>query len=133
VYLLDTHAWLWLVMGRASTTGFGSIDNSKPWALSAISLWEVAMLESFGRVVFEMPLAEWFTKALRPDCYRVLPITPDIAVASGKLPPGMHGDPADRIIAATACVHRATLITADRRLLDCAERAGYGTLPITKD
>ena len=133
MFLLDTHAWLWLVMGRPAAAVLGAIKRPKPWALSAISLWEVAMLEASGRIVLEMPLADWFSKAITPEYYRILPLTPEIAVTCARLPPEMHGDPADRIIAATALVHRATLITADRRLLDCAERVGYGTFPLAKD
>jgi PIN domain nuclease of toxin-antitoxin system len=45
-----------------------------------------------------------------------LPLTGEIAMLAGELE-GLHGDPADRFIAATAIVHDATLVTADDRLL----------------
>ena len=46
---------------------------------------------------------------------RVLPITPEIAVLAQEI--GLiQGDPADRLIAATAIHHRARLVTADRTL-----------------
>ena len=51
-------------------------------------------------------------------------MTPEIAVESTCLPGELHGDPADRIIAATARELGATLVTADRKLLDYAA-AGY--------
>lgn len=132
MYLLDTHAWLWLVAGAAPCQAMHDIRADEPWAVPAISMWEIAMLASRGRIVLDLPLAEWLTRALRPDCFAVVPITPAIAVASASLPDEMPGDAADRIIAAMAVVHRATLVTADRRLLDCAERAGYGTFALAK-
>jgi PIN domain nuclease of toxin-antitoxin system len=46
-----------------------------------------------------------------------LPLTGEIAIVAGELD-GLHGDPADRFIAATAIAHDATLMTADQRLLD---------------
>jgi PIN domain nuclease of toxin-antitoxin system len=45
-----------------------------------------------------------------------LPLTGEIAILAGELE-GLHGDPADRFIAATAIAHDATLMTADNRLL----------------
>ncbi len=90
------------------------------------------MLDARGRVVLQKPLSAWFGDMLGSGKYTLLPITPDIAVASGRLPEEMHGDPADRLIAATALVHRATLITADRQLLACASLAGYQTLPLER-
>lgn len=47
---------------------------------------------------------------------RELALTGDIAIMAGELE-NLHGDPADRIIAATAIAHDATLITADAKLL----------------
>jgi PIN domain nuclease of toxin-antitoxin system len=52
--------------------------------------------------------------ALTARALRVLPITPEIAALSVAL--GLHGDPADRIIAATAVHHDAGLVTSDLRL-----------------
>jgi PIN domain nuclease of toxin-antitoxin system len=45
-----------------------------------------------------------------------LPLTGEIAILAGELE-GLHADPADRFIAATAIAHDATLMTADNRLL----------------
>ena len=47
---------------------------------------------------------------------RELPLTGEIAIIAGELE-NLHGDPADRIIAATAIAHDATLMTADENLL----------------
>lgn len=45
-----------------------------------------------------------------------LPLTGEIAILAGELE-GLHSDPADRFIVATAIAHDATLLTADDRLL----------------
>ena len=45
-----------------------------------------------------------------------LPLTGEIAIIAGELE-GLHGDPADRFIVATAIAHDAMLLTADDRLL----------------
>jgi PIN domain nuclease of toxin-antitoxin system len=50
--------------------------------------------------------------------FRLLPITPEIALRAYEWPEDFHGDPADRLIAATASVHRLTLVTSDEKLLE---------------
>ena len=55
--------------------------------------------------------AKWLTEGLRE-----LPLTGDIAILAGELE-GLHGDPVDRVIAATAIAHGAVLVTADANLL----------------
>jgi PIN domain nuclease of toxin-antitoxin system len=64
------------------------------------------------------PVGQWLTLALRFPGVRLLPLTPEIAVASTQLPGTFHKDPADQIIVATARVHGCPLVTADARILD---------------
>lgn len=63
--------------------------------------------------------ADWLPAALA-GIQRHAPVTHEIVLAAERLP--LHGDPADRFIAATAQIHDLTLVTADRRLL------GLGTI-----
>jgi PIN domain nuclease of toxin-antitoxin system len=84
--------------------------------VSAISLWEIAMLVSKGRLAIPGPLLPWFQEALSREKIRLVPITPAIAVISGALP--IHGDPADRLIAATALDFDCPLATVDGNLLN---------------
>ncbi len=79
-----------------------------------ISLWEIAMLIDKGRVKVPVSVADFLTNLLALRALRVLPITVDIATRSAGL--GLHGDPADRLIAATAIEHKAVLLTADQKL-----------------
>lgn len=76
------------------------------------------MLVSKGRLVLDRDVDEWVQKALSFSGVRLEPISPEVAVASTRLPGIIHADPADRMIAATARHLGSTLITADRLLLD---------------
>lgn len=64
----------------------------------------------------------WVTTALAKTGVRLLPISSQIAVSSSFLPDGFHGDPADRIIVASAIASSATLITRDAQILAYARR-----------
>jgi PIN domain nuclease of toxin-antitoxin system len=101
-------------LGPRARSAIEDADAAGQLALCDISLWEVAMLVAHGRLAPGTDCRSFLDLALSARSISVLPITVDIAARSVSLP--LHGDPADRIIAATAIVHRATLVTADRRL-----------------
>ncbi len=128
--ILDTHVWIWLVNGGPEPLLGGATDAirracaASALAVSAISIWEVAMLEAKGRLQLQMDCLEWVAEATRRAGLRVLPLSPEVAVASTRLPGDLHGDPADRIIAATARHEGAILVTRDRSLLGYAAQ-GY--------
>lgn len=124
--LLDTHAWVWLLNGdqKLSPKALRAIEKSlsaEAALLSAISPWEVAMLVSNGRLTLDRDVGEWVNAAVSIPGTRIESISPEIAVASTRLPGNIHTDPADRLIAATARHLGALLITDDQLLLD------YGT------
>jgi PIN domain nuclease of toxin-antitoxin system len=83
-----------------------------------ISLWEIAMLAERGRIDAGTDILRFLHLTLTARSLRVLPITPEIASLSVSL--GLHGDPADRLIAATAVHHDAALVTSDHRLRSAA-------------
>ncbi|HBA88399.1 MAG TPA: PIN domain nuclease [Geobacter sp.] len=85
-------------------------------ACSTISLWEIAMLMNKGRVKVAIPPRDFLADIIAASRLQVLPITPDIAFYSCYHADFAHGDPADRIIAATALHHKATLLTSDTKL-----------------
>ena len=125
--LLDTHVWLWLVAGsrELSMQIRHTIDRalgSGTLRIAAISLWEIAMLASRGRIVLGKSIGLWLDEALADPGPTVDPLSPQIAIESSALPEAFHRDPADRLIVATARVANATLITRDRRILDYAAR-----------
>lgn len=120
--LLDTHAFIWLLNGseRLGRKARKAVQRSLGEAavlVSAISPWEIAMLVGKGRLVLDRDVGEWLTTALALPGVRLEPLSPEIAVASTRLPGSLHADPADRIIAATARHLGASLVTEDRLLL----------------
>jgi PIN domain nuclease of toxin-antitoxin system len=88
--------------------------------ISPISAWEVGLLASRGRIQLLITPQRWFARLFESRGVRLAEMSPDVLVASSFLPGKPPGDPADRIIAATARDLGATLITRDRALL------GYG-------
>lgn len=125
IVLLDTHAWVWLLNGdpRIGRKARNAIERSlseEAVLLSVISPWEVAMLVSKGRLALDRDVGEWVHAAVDLAGIRIEPISPEIAVASTRLPGSMHADPADRMIVATARHLGAVLVTDDQLLLDYA-------------
>ncbi|MCI0436958.1 MAG: type II toxin-antitoxin system VapC family toxin [Gemmatimonadetes bacterium] len=87
-------------------------------AISAMSVSEAAMLEATGRITLSRSVDEWLASALTAPGLRLVELSPGIALESTRLPWEPHGDPADRIIIATARVLGATLVTCDDAILD---------------
>jgi PIN domain nuclease of toxin-antitoxin system len=118
--VLDTNALVWLLMAndRLGTKAERQIDEAFRTSrviVSATSFWEVAMLVSKNRLNVGKPLDQWRTDALKLGMEEI-PIDGEIAVQAVLLS-GLHGDPADRFIAATAIRAQAPLVTADANLL----------------
>ena len=123
--LLDTHVLLWWLQGDGPLSPgqrrtLGAADGDSPLRVSDISLWEVAMLHSLGRIQLKLPLRDWLEKAVAPPLVRRHGISPAIAAELAALPDWFHRDPADRVLVATARVLGATLLTQDRRILESA-------------
>ena len=127
--LLDTHVLLWLSEGnktlkRTAIQRIESRARTDGLAVSGISFWEVAMLAQHGRVSLTCPVPSWRDTVLDLPGMREVPVSGTIGIEAAELPGEVHGDPADRILAATTRVERLELATRDRRLLDYAE-AGH--------
>ncbi len=122
--LLDTHCWLWAQFGQTekfSRPGHRMLEKAAQngaLRVSVISVWEIGLLESKGRLALKMSCIEWVNQALATPGLSLLPLTPEIAIESSRLPGEIHADPADRILIATARITGAQLLTADQRLLD---------------
>jgi PIN domain nuclease of toxin-antitoxin system len=120
VVLLDTHVLVWLDeasprLGEAAIEMIDTAFQSGVAAVSAISFWEVGMLIRKGRIRFEMDLGVWRDDFLEQGLVE-LAVTGEIGIRAADFE-NFHGDPADRLIAASALQHSATLLTADERLL----------------
>jgi PIN domain nuclease of toxin-antitoxin system len=121
---LDTHCWLWVELGerdRFSRSGRLAFEEAEVRGLlfvSVISVWELGLLEKRGRVSLPMDIRTWVQEIFEKPGLSLAPLTAEIAIESNNLPGDLHGDPADRILAATARILGATLLTKDRRLLE---------------
>jgi len=125
--LLDTCAAIWIVKRMPL-----SVDSRKTIQkaysanagvyVSPFTAWEVGMLVGKGRLTLTIPPDVWFNSLIEMPGIRLAPLTPQILLASSTLPGVPPGDPADRIIAATARAFAHTLITRDSKLLDYAQQ-----------
>jgi PIN domain nuclease of toxin-antitoxin system len=125
VLILDTCALIFDALdpnrlGKKATTAIVQADDAGRLACCDISLWEIAMLVAKGRLNPGTNAQEFIQLMLAARKITVLPITPEIAVKSALAEFCPHGDPADRIIAASAMIHKAKLVTSDRKLATVA-------------
>ncbi len=119
--VLDTHAWLWLALEprRLSATATAAIQQASSTdgiAIASISLVEMAMLIVRGRVVTRGTPESWLIALVDQTSVIVKDVTPAVAVIATQFPDDFPGDPADRLIAATARVEGVPLVTRDSRL-----------------
>jgi PIN domain nuclease of toxin-antitoxin system len=123
VIVLDTHVLLWWVNGGAelSKAAKRAIDQERKTKngslfISAISVWEIAMLVQHERLVLGTDIEAWLHTVARIKEVRFVPVDNTIAMKSVALPEPFHKDPADRIIAATSRELSSPLVTADERI-----------------
>jgi PIN domain nuclease of toxin-antitoxin system len=117
--LLDTHIWLWMLLepGRLSQRVSRTLGNPETqlW-LSPISVWELLMLTSKGRIRLTEDAGSWARRSIEWLALREATLTIDVSLETVTL--GLpHSDPADRLIAASAKVFDLTLVTADEKLI----------------
>lgn len=119
--VLDTYPWLHLIEETGTIPGRAMrlITSGATLHVPAMCLWEVAMLLGRGRIAFRDPritCERWLRSALAAPC-ELAPLTPRIAAYSADLErEGFHGDPADRMVYATAWVLNLPLITGDEAI-----------------
>jgi len=124
VIVLDTHALIWWVakdaaLGAAALDGIRTEQDKGEHGeilVSAISAWEIAMLVKSERLTLSMSASAWLDTVAHVPAVRFIPVDTRIATASVGLPGDFHKDPADRIIVATARLHKARLATADGKI-----------------
>jgi PIN domain nuclease of toxin-antitoxin system len=114
--LLDSHVVHWWTAEpeRISRTATAAIEESDELAVSAISWYELAWMAHHERIEVTMPIRTWLDELSRG--VRTVALSPAIADAAVFLPAAFPGDPADRIIYATAVEQGWRLVTKDRAL-----------------
>lgn len=125
-FLLDTHVWLWIVEGDARRIGRRTVRLIERWAeddavrISPLTVFEIMSLSASGRVQLSRSPDEWTARALEITRARLAPLQLEGALEAGRIGTTMVPDPIDRLLIGTAHQTEATLVTADRRLLDYA-------------
>jgi PIN domain nuclease of toxin-antitoxin system len=133
--ILDTHVFLWLINGNKEIidSGFLPVINraikNNSIIIPAISLWEISMLVAKQRIILHENTLDWLKNATSAPGISIYPISPEVAYESTILPGNFHGDPADRMIVATARINNGTLLTFDKEIITYSQ---YGYVKILK-
>jgi len=126
VIVLDTHAWLWWRASpdRLSAAARDALERAEKIGVCTISCWEVAMLVARGRISLDRDVGLWVRQALTHERVATLELSAEAALAAGRLDAARFGgDPADRLIYATAATRGVRLVTKDERIRSF-DRAG---------
>ena len=124
--LLDSHVVQWWSAepARLSDTATETLAAADQLAVAAISWFELAWLAASERIIVTIPVRSWLEELA--DGLQTLGLTPAIAATAVALPSSFPGDPADRLIYATAVEHGCLLVTKDHRL-----RSHHHPRPVT--
>jgi PIN domain nuclease of toxin-antitoxin system len=119
--ILDTHVWVWWLLPDSplperERKALDRIATDRGIYLPAICQWEVQMLHSKKRIELPIPFSTWLRRATTTDMLTVLPLDADAVIAVDDLPATFHGDPADRMIVATARAHDLPLASHDEAI-----------------
>lgn len=114
--LLDTHVVQWWSAEpeRLSDAATRTLAEADQLAVAAISWFELAWLAAHERIIVTIPVRSWLEHLA--DNLQTFGVTPAIAATAVSLPSSFLGDPADRLVYATAVEHGCLLVTKDHRL-----------------
>jgi PIN domain nuclease of toxin-antitoxin system len=124
VILIDTHILLWWSTGQLqrlsepAAKAFAGARTLRGVAVSTMTMWEAALLDSQSRIHLEEGFDAWRSRIEAMMFLNFIPVDNRIAVEANRLPGDFHRDPADRLIVATARLLQVPLITADTKILD---------------
>ncbi|MCI0545683.1 MAG: PIN domain-containing protein [Candidatus Rokubacteria bacterium] len=109
--LLDTHFFIWIVLGSKRLREFPWIGRCQPWGVSPVSLLEIQFLAESGRLTVENPE---FTDVVMDDPRFTVDDPPLVSLVRHALRLGWTRDPFDRLLAAHSLSRRVPLCSADR-------------------
>ena len=109
--LLDTHVFLWFIMGspHLSAEARALIEDDQN---SVASLWEIAIKSSIGKLSLSAPFDQLIPQQLSINGFELLPI--EIAhLATVTTLPFHHRDPFDRLLIAQAIAEKMPIVSSD--------------------
>lgn len=113
--LLDTHTFLWFIMGNSklSTTARNYIeDTSNDKYISIVSLWEIAIKNSIGKLNLSGSFASVISSQIQLNGFEILDISFQHLVLVSSLP-FHHRDPFDRLILSQSIVEFMPILGTD--------------------
>ena len=127
-HLLDTHAWLWLILGDPRAEPIKNLPDDSIFGISSITLWETILLHQKNRIQLRIDPQEFIDTYTESIGIQIIDLSKPILFELLKLPKTFHEDPADRMITATALHHQVPLITSDRKIIE----SGIASLEVMK-
>ncbi len=133
--LLDTHVWLWLINDSDQLKGARIVGHIEEYAqhnglrVSAISVWEIGMLVAKKKITLSKDVFLWVKESLKENGLTVEPLSNEILLESNLL--DVHGDPADRMIIATAKLTHAAIMTADKAIIQFCRKHDMEVVPVS--
>lgn len=118
--VLDTCSLLWLASDQTKLSDLAReqiSENRDGLFVSAISALEIGIKQGKGKLELPLPPEEWFHEALDFHGLIEIPVSGRIAIRSTQLPK-LHADPCDRMIIATAQLHKMLVLTPDAQIHD---------------
>ncbi len=121
--LLDTHVLHWWSAepARVSPSAVVALENADELAVSAITWFELAWLARHERIALAIPVHSWLEQLSRQ--VRTIALTPAVAEVAVSLQSSFPGDPADRLIYASAVETGLALVTKDQKMHSCMPMA----------
>jgi PIN domain nuclease of toxin-antitoxin system len=123
--LLDTHTFLWFVLGDPRLTANATASIEEPGnekLVSPASYWEIAIKISLGKYTLSKPYEEFMERGIVENGFVILPIELKHTAVLTTLP-FHHRDPFDRLIIAQAMVEGIAVVSGD---------AAFDAYPVTR-
>lgn len=124
--LIDTHIWIWYLDGATDRLPAAAVQvlrrcvAGEGLLVSDISVWEIGNKVAKRKLTLSPSVSTWLDRAGRRPGFSFIGLDRDILLSSTQLPGTVHGDPADRMLVASAMLNGVPLVTADRVIVEYA-------------